>query len=345
MFKSPTVFVVGAGASQEANLPLGSELTSRIASLLNLSVEYGHQISSGDSLIYHGLRQLVDNHGWEKNSFIASARSVAEAMDLAQSIDTFLESHGKNREFVQLGKMGIVRAIQSAERSSKLKPLEGGHKPFVLTSLSDTWYYSLARQLFSGVPADEPERAFENVSFVVFNYDRCLQTFLVRATEVYFRLTRQQAEQLIAGVEILHAYGSLGPVFEGSSGRVPFAPAELDILSVAERIRTFSESSTCASEICALVEECQTMIFLGFRFHDQNVELFNICEDKLKERELKRVFATTKDMSPSDEEVVKSQLSYALIGRPTTLAEKGWISTNNGTCAELFATYWRSLTA
>ncbi|WP_126177143.1 hypothetical protein [Tsuneonella rigui] len=345
MFKSPTVFVVGAGASAEAGLPLGGELTSKIASLLNLSVEYGHQLSKGDAVIYHGLRELVDRRDWGQNSFIGSARSVAEAMDLAQSIDTFLESHGKNREFVQLGKMGIVRAIQAAERDSKLKPLDGGHKPFVLTNLAATWYYSLARQLFSGVPADEPVRAFDNVSFVIFNYDRCLQTFLVRAAEVYFRLTRPQAEQLIAGVKMLHPYGSLGSIFEGARGRVPYAPAELDILAAAERIRTFSESSICANEIGALVEWAETVVFLGFGFHDQNVELFNIAEGRMEEFQPKRVFATTKGMSPSDEEIVKSQLSYALTAQPYERAENDWISTNNGTCAELFATYWRSLTA
>jgi len=34
MFKSKTVFIIGAGASQEAKLPIGKDLTLEIARLL-----------------------------------------------------------------------------------------------------------------------------------------------------------------------------------------------------------------------------------------------------------------------------------------------------------------------
>lgn len=47
---SKTVFVIGAGASKEANLPTGEELKSSISSFLDIRFEYNTQIK-GDYLI------------------------------------------------------------------------------------------------------------------------------------------------------------------------------------------------------------------------------------------------------------------------------------------------------
>jgi hypothetical protein len=51
MFQSKTLFVVGAGASKEAGLPIGEELTDRIATLLKLHADY-RSLKSGDDRIY-----------------------------------------------------------------------------------------------------------------------------------------------------------------------------------------------------------------------------------------------------------------------------------------------------
>ena len=345
MFKSNTLFVIGAGASQEAGLPIGSKLTEKIAALLRFSADHGN-LTKGDHIIYNALRKLTQQEEWAQNKFLGSGREVAEAMELAQSIDTFLESHSSNREYVQLGKLGIVRAIAMAESSSKLKPQVNGNSPFRLTDLTDTWYYSLARQLFNGVQADKPYSAFDNVSFIVFNYDRCLQTFLTRAAQVYFQLNSAQAETLISQVEIIHPYGSLGSIFDGTADRVPFASVDFDILDVANRIQTFSESCDLAATIRQRICEAESLVFLGFGFHEQNIALLDVSKGiDLFDAPPKRVFATTMGMSTSDEAVVRDQISYALLGRPLNKDEESSISTNSGTCAELFSTYWRSLTA
>jgi len=51
-----TVYVVGAGASYEANLPTGNELKDRIAKLLDIRFEFDSQ-KSGDYEIQQALRQ------------------------------------------------------------------------------------------------------------------------------------------------------------------------------------------------------------------------------------------------------------------------------------------------
>lgn len=345
MFKSKTLFVVGAGASAEAGLPIGSELTAKIAALLQLELQY-ENLTKGDRVIFNALRKLAGQPEWVGNQFLGSGRGLAEAMDLAQSIDTFLESHSGNREYVQLGKLGIVRAIAIAEASSKLQPTKDGQSPFILKNLSNTWYYSLARQLFSGVSVDNPEKAFDNVSFVVFNYDRCLQVFLIQAAQKYFTMNAQQAGELISRVNFIHPYGSLGSIFECSVGRVPFASHDFDILTVANSIRTYSETSNVAAAIRQRVCAAETLIFLGFGFHEQNIDLLDVFKDSgVLDGGLKRIFATTMGMSTSDEAVVRDQISYALYGRPLSKDDENSISTNCGTCADLFSMYWRSLTA
>ncbi|RKS92082.1 hypothetical protein DFR51_1658 [Sphingosinicella microcystinivorans] len=326
-------------------MPIGTTLTGEIAKLLSLDVDFGDRVNKGDHKIFFALKQLVTEHSWGENSFIQSSRAVAEAMQLALSIDTFLESHFENREFVQLGKLGIARAISLAEAQSKMKPGKENNAPFRMTALSDTWYYSLARQLFTGVPAHRPELAFENVTFVVFNYDRCLQIFLMHAAAMYFRITLPQATQLMQNVRFIHPYGTIGSVFEGSPDYVPFASDQFDLNTVASRIRTFSESSDLAFDIRREVCRAETIIFLGFGFHGQNMALLDVGKDYgIEEPPPKRVFVTTKGLSTSDEGVVRGQISHVLWATPQPLNDMSSISTNNGTCAELFSAYWRSLT-
>lgn len=345
MFKSKTVFVVGAGASKEAGLPIGSELTDSIARLLNFSSNVVGRLEAGDYEIYQSLRNLAQRDSdWADNRLPYSGRELSDAMRLAQSIDTFLQSHRANREFVLLGKLGIVRAIALAESKSKMASREVG-RPFDLSNLSDTWYFALARMLFSGVPADQPQLAFENVTFIVFNYDRCLQVFLVRAAETFFRIERAQAERLINSVTFIHPYGSLGDIFQPNNDRIAFGSEHLDLIATASSIKTFSEQSDLRTAITQEVFDAEKIIFLGFGFHDQNMEILDISENVAPSatHPATRIFATTHGLSESDEQLVRSQIAYAFLGKPIDFGNEHQIVTKNATCAQFFGSYWRSL--
>jgi hypothetical protein len=57
---SKTVFVIGAGASNEVDLPVGTGLKDEIAGFLNIKFENGlHQIS-GDQTIWEAVRVHID---------------------------------------------------------------------------------------------------------------------------------------------------------------------------------------------------------------------------------------------------------------------------------------------
>jgi hypothetical protein len=354
MFKSKTVFVVGAGASEEAGLPIGKELTGEISSLLHISSRPDGSLERGDQDIREAIRRLgaQQSDKWDTNKLIRSGRQVSAAMGLAPSIDTFLQSHCGNDEYVLLGKMGIAKAIILAELRSKLARNQGRSQPFEMATVHGTWFVSLAQQLFSEVPAAQPELAFKNVSFIIFNYDRCLQVFLTRALELYFQIDHQRARAIVAKVDIVHPYGNLGDMNESDHTLPMFGDTQCDLYAVSQRLKTFSESEIDVDKSTKIedsMRKAETLIFLGFAFYDQNMELLG--EDvtkgdaKARYKNINRVYATTLGMSNPDVAVAKAQIGLLVRGRPPKEKDDFSIETFSGKCHELFAEYWKSLTA
>jgi hypothetical protein len=101
MFSEPTVFVIGAGASNEFQMPLGSGLKASIAESL------------GDE---HLLAILAEANYLEAATKL---RSLIKSFSL-DSIDEILPWFSDHVDIIALGKMMIVREIVKAERNSRL---------------------------------------------------------------------------------------------------------------------------------------------------------------------------------------------------------------------------------
>ena len=117
------VLVVGAGASNEVKLPLGSDLKTQIANYLNIKFEHGFTLVSGDESIVEALRfraRATDDGRGDINPYLSECRKIASAMPQAASIDNFLDAHSKNEIMIYCGKLAIARAILSAEKASSL---------------------------------------------------------------------------------------------------------------------------------------------------------------------------------------------------------------------------------
>jgi hypothetical protein len=351
VFKSKTVFVLGAGASNELDVPVGNELTSNIAGLLNIHVRF-QEVEKGDAAIFRALQDLVNNDPagtWANNTLIQSSHHISEAMELAPSIDTFLETFALDEERKLLGKLGIVRAILLAERGSKLQPTNDRTEPFRMKRVTDTWYVRLAQLLFTGLAAGNVSEVFCNTSFVVFNYDRCLQIFLVRALVVYFQLTEGQAEEIVKKAKILHPYGNLGSIFQGDRDRLPFGTDAHELAAAADRIKLYTESlqeNDVIVDIRTAIKEAETIVFLGFAFHEQNMHVLSPPAPKTeKQSAVRRVLATTYGVSDPDVKLIRAQIATTLRGRPQKERDDYTIDTFTGKCAQFFAEYWRSFTS
>ena len=51
--------------------------------------------------------------------------------------------------------------------------------------LTSTWYLRFFQLLYEDVVKSQIEQLFDNVSFIVFNYDRCVEFFLVNAPDLF----------------------------------------------------------------------------------------------------------------------------------------------------------------
>lgn len=354
MFEVGTVFIVGAGGSKELDLPLGEELMEQIASILR--TERGQfQDHVVQSVVTALARERVGlNSGNEFAKLSGAAIRVCQALPFAMSIDNLLDAHQTDEDMVIIGKIAITRAILRAEGNSNLNsflmPPEqpNSYSAEAIKKFRKSWYLPLMRLLNSGLPLADVERIFDNVSFVTFNYDRCLEQFLLAGIVRYYGVEHERARDAIRRLRIVHIYGSVGSIpILGQANPVHFGEDETgSILSVAQGIQTFTETaqSGLVESSREMIMNARTLVFMGFGFLPQNMRVLRVPAAS----RASRVFMTTTGISDSDVPIIEDEMS-ALIQKPRTNNEADGPSfyrlfTERGTCADLMRNHWLRLT-
>ncbi|RZF59116.1 hypothetical protein EWE75_23495 [Sphingomonas populi] len=321
MFRRGTLFIIGAGASCEIGLPSGDGLRDHIIEALapergNATQAFKNQ-AVNDAIVE--AVQSVDRNGWENEmrAYRAMAERVRKALPLAQSIDNYLDAHRGNTIIETLGKIGIASSILSAEANSAL--VKKDSKRIQSSPWSDkllsSWYIPFIQLLNAGRPLDEIDNLFDNVSFVIFNYDRCFEAFLVEAITAYYQIGVARAKAIIGNATIIHPYGKVGDLPWQGGLSVPLGgDNNINLLEVSREIRTFTETvdSGLAARIKDVVAAAETIVFMGFGFLEQNMQLMRHHSGNGSAR---RVFATTAGISDSDAEVVKQKI-VQMVNRP-----------------------------
>lgn len=343
MFRSKTVFVIGAGASHELGLPTGDALKGKISSLLDIKYNNGSQYS-GDWLvtasIQEYLRSSSEPHAY--NRYISTCRDICRALPQAISIDNYIDAHDENERVSLIGKLGIARAILTSEQESRLyrSPQDlrdgGVYDP---RKIEDTWHMQFMRILTEDVPRKSISSIFDNVSFVVFNYDRCLEYFLVNAISLYYSVPVESAQEIVRDARIVHPYGMVGKLeWQGDDGyNVGFGISDIearDMLSVAKNLKTFTEQagSEAVGQIREMISGAETIVFLGFAYYDQNMKIL------AAESKVSRIFGTAYQISKSDNEIVRSDIKNTF-----SVPSINVLETPDATCHNLFTLYRRSL--
>jgi hypothetical protein len=341
MFRSKTLFVVGAGASNEASLPNSKELARKIADKLDIQVEQGYKQISGSYLIPDAIRRPIPPHNNYRdiNSYLDAAWAIRDAMPQALSIDNYLDAHSSDEKIELCGKLAIVECILEAERQSRLFFKLPEASGIDMSGLNETWYANFFQLLTENVRKEDVGKVFENVSFIVFNYDRCIEHFLVYATANYYRITIENAQQLVSKLTLLHPYGVVGRLPWQEPLGISFG-AQINgakLLEASAQLKTFSqriEDESALSKMRKLVEEAQSIVFLGFAFHEPNMELIKPARPS----DVQRIFGTAVGFSQSVLAVVENDLLAAL--------QRSSVSMNvrrDLTCKKLIEEYWRSL--
>jgi hypothetical protein len=306
MFKSKTVFIVGAGASHELNLPVGDDLTTNILHALNIRAVLPHQQMDEQTGTFWSAFNILG--GNDPNAYFTAAHEVKDAMPIVTSIDTYLDSRRDNERVVACGKLGIAWAICEAERNSHL--FSSTDTPIFLSNdLRAVWHRLFLDPLIRGLSEGELDRMFENVSFIIFNYDRCVEHYLHCAlVKIFPRVHAGRLTEVLNNVRFIHPYGVIGklPWQYGDRVSLPYG-ARLSpqaLVQAASGLRTYTEGvddKALTSAIQDVLREARRCVFLGFSFQEQNMELL-----ALKERgNLKSVLGTALGQSEDDLEVFR----------------------------------------
>src|SRR5579872_3767187 len=150
MFKKNTLFIVGAGASTELDLPLGSVLAKRISAKMDIRFERGFEpVGLGDLNLFN---LITRNRQQYANEFQQAGWLIRDGILLSRSIDDFLDLHRKDQRVKLYGKAAIVQCILEAERASKLYFDRNKGVSFTPAKLSDTWLVKFMQMLSPGIP-------------------------------------------------------------------------------------------------------------------------------------------------------------------------------------------------
>ncbi len=274
MFRPNTVLVVGAGASKEVGLPLGTELVDQIVDLVTFKRdELTGRLPEHNPFV----RALMNMAGSDSlRHYERAAAQMIGGMRSAESVDRFIDRNRDDDCIRTLGKAAIVKAISFQERKSKLFGDKGG--PIRGRSeVDDTWYWTFVKMLLEGSPP--PDKLFDGLSVICFNYDRCIEHYLTCELMRSYHIDRKEAAKLVSRLAIWHPYGTIAPLDTQEPNGVAYGDNESvsgRCFHLAARIKTFTEKHEDRAMIDAIrarIRAAETVVFLGFGFDKQNLEL------------------------------------------------------------------------
>ena len=185
MIKTQTLFILGAGASAPFGYPTSVGLRNSILSRGN------------DPTILQALNYMNDDPKPFEKEFNRFLDEFARSS--VYSIDSFLEYR---TEFMEVGKINIAAFLINHEEDRNLR-----------LATDKNWYMYLYDRL--KVSFDEFDK--NNISFITFNYDRSLEQFLFEAVLCRFGKSPKECAEKLKSIPIVHLYGQLDPLVNGSS--------------------------------------------------------------------------------------------------------------------------------
>ena len=314
MIRSKTTLIVGAGASCELQFPGNDELLARIGQSFDFS-RFGTGLQMKDSvLLAQYLQKMSTRLGKNEQHIHAAADRIRIASKLTRSIDSLLDQHDTDQLILAAGKLAIVHFICQAEAKSILRP-----EPRIPGDLpiqgADTWLYQLGQLVTSGVPRSQVERCLDDLSIISFNYDRSIEHFLPWAMVVAFGMELKEAQAIVAAkLRIIHPYGTIGrlPWQKGEAADCEWGTEQpWNIHNLSSLIRTTNEvqrDHNLLLQIRSVVSSAKRIVFLGFGFQPQNVELlvdYSLSHDP-------EVAITVHGMSPTNRNSVIRMLKRKL---------------------------------
>lgn len=303
------VFIIGAGASYPYNFPLGQGLYDSIRD--NYYKRVKKYFSITDTYIPGSLANLPE----EVEEFIEQLKLASGV-----SIDKYLNINSK---FNEIGTRAITTEIYHSEVLSNI-PLNKEYP-------KGDWYTYLFRKLIESLDTVEDLlNIYKNkISFITFNYDRSLEHYLFENLYGLLKnanVTKENVAQSFKKIEIIHVFGKIGylPWEKGiytsrknifreeesilSYGVGGYHPVDVGIKQnrMIELMYTERKQTQDLLRAHEIIKGADRVLFLGFGYDQQNLELLNI--PKLLDG--KRIYGTAFKATKNEIQHIKSLLSF-----------------------------------
>jgi len=259
-----TVFVIGAGANVEIGMPCGKKLKKDIVDFLDFSSVYADKRPKSFDVFY-----AMKNVFRDEWTILNIASRIIEAMPFAISIDNFLDAHRLEYGIDKAGKIVIVAAIIAAEKQSYLFNMME-----LKNEIDETWYPRLFEKITENCEINQLIERLKSISFIIFNYDRCFEFYMIHALDAYYHIGKESAYSMVKNMNIIHPYGYIGDLKKVPLGK------DIDyklLIELYKNIRTFTEDSEETKKerivIKQLIDRTNRIIFLGFAYHQMNLDL------------------------------------------------------------------------
>ena len=304
MFKPNTVLVVGAGASAEVGLPIGTGLVDHIAGLVSIE---RNELTGALPQHKPFVRDLMNHAGPDKlPQYLQAAGRMIKGMRSAESVDRYIDRNADDEFTRTLGKAAIIEAIAFKERKSDLY-LDKGGLISGKSQIDETWYWTFIKMLLEGSPPREA--LFDNIAVVCFNYDRCIEHYLTCELMRSYSIERKEAADVVNRLMIWHPYGTIAPLDTQEVNGVAYGDNEAvrgRSFHLATRIKTFTEQLDDGVMIAAIrnrISHAKIVVFLGFGYYPPNLELIAPQHPN----KIKWVLGTGHKLSSSDRGVVEQE--------------------------------------
>ena len=307
-------FILGAGASRPYGFPTGMELRNLLIKLDREDLQRLHTfVINSFATAPHPLRLPPDDelrkikHELETLERIGNRIGLTRSSDSPAnqqsdfanvfkfsgiaSIDAFL-SH--RDDYAEIGKKAIASSILDFENKSTLEEWD--------------WYGLLWSKIKNYIEIQNDQITLKPmpIDIVTFNYDRSLEYFLWKAMQSTFRCSQERALALVSEMNIIHFYGSLGPIY--GENAVPYGGENVNDAAKNIKVIPYERSGHAKAELSedqakslGLIHGLnKSIVYMGFGFDEQNCNLLKL--DSLPKTH--SIYGTTFGLTPFEKILV-----------------------------------------
>ena len=303
MINTPTLFILGAGASKPYGYLTGAELRADIINNFTLDVnKLAGKGSSEPSL------EMAREY----------AESFVENFDNSslKSIDKYLAI---NPTHSYIGKIAITLSILKSERDSCFNEK--------IDDPREDWYQYIYNRMTDNCkkPGDH-EHFFENnkVAFITFNYDRSLEYFLYNSFYHSFNQENTNIRNKIRNYipfEIIHVYGSVSTLSlsDWYISSQDYRRIKFDYFKTVNKLSTGirvigeeREGENVKDQIKKLLSNYKRIFFLGFSFAQENLDAIDLPKNI---NETWKIFGAAKGMTQRERNEARSRLNAHFLNK------------------------------